>query len=477
MFEKGILDLAKLTGVTESSDNNGDPNNHVPEGKVTIPGGLREQPTKDGITMTSKEYDDALKSFQNSFKEAANVIETLRNVRIADAVTEASSAQEDFVEDALDAAFVESYEAGPMFEAVDRSDKATVKKITKSIRGKVKASVKDENYDFRECKAVARAITSFAAGAIGAGGGTAIGNAATRAMTGLSTPLKAGVASIVGSAAVGGVISVIASFWKERMWQIIGICNIESGNVSTLTKKLNEEFKEDLEGYKILAVKFPAGIIDVFKKKFGWKNHKNTYMLLVDKKLPTELKEMKEIKESVDTDNVCLIGEFDESAESVPASGNGVTTESSSDVNSLYRNYLKEFAESNITGSPLSMDQFIEAYREYAATGDLAEFAEKTCKGKNCNSDDEKCPDCGKKKSECECVNGKKCGKKSCDAKTAKAMYKAYKESAISSGNDPMPYNEFKTTVVDALLPGGDDEITESADIVNNLMMFFDANI
>ena len=84
MFEKGVLDLAKLTESSEFDPKakNGDPDNHVDDPNVSIPGGLKEQPTKDAIVMTTQEYDDARKKLQQSFKECGAMMTMLSSVKV-----------------------------------------------------------------------------------------------------------------------------------------------------------------------------------------------------------------------------------------------------------------------------------------------------------------------------------------------------------------------------------------------------------
>lgn len=84
MFEKGVLDLAALTESSEFDPKakNGDPDNHVDDPNVSIPGGLKEQPTKDAIVMTTKEYDDARKKLQQSFKECGAMMTMLSSVKV-----------------------------------------------------------------------------------------------------------------------------------------------------------------------------------------------------------------------------------------------------------------------------------------------------------------------------------------------------------------------------------------------------------
>lgn len=84
MFEKGVLDLRALSESSEfdTKAKNGDPDNHVDDPNVSIPGGLKEQPTKDAIVMTTKEYDDARAKLKQSFKECGAMMDMLSTVKV-----------------------------------------------------------------------------------------------------------------------------------------------------------------------------------------------------------------------------------------------------------------------------------------------------------------------------------------------------------------------------------------------------------
>ena len=61
--------------------------------------------------------------------------------------------------------------------------------------------------------------------------------------------------------------------------------------VQTCALPIYEKYKDELGEYKIIhATAYPT-IVDAFKSKFNWKNTKNSYFLLVDKKLPKEVKD------------------------------------------------------------------------------------------------------------------------------------------------------------------------------------------
>ena len=303
---------------------------------VSVPGGDGEKPHVKAvsgasvsipgkITLTDSEYNAAIDQLQKSFEsvgisDARDVLDQLRNVNI---VPDPSA----IIESAIDDAFLEALENGPLFEAVDRSDKKEVKKIVADIRRDIKEACDSEGVSFYKPALVARLLTS----------------------------------AIPGVNAMAGAPSSWQQVFSTRLWQVLGICHIESGNVTTLQKSLTEKFKDRLGDYKILLVKTTPGLHDVFKVKFNWKNNKGAYFMLVDKKLDSEIKgiinNMKPEEENKD-----------------------VKTESikeGTEMNDMYTNYLLSFAESGAEGRPLSLTEFSEAVAVYEENGDLDEFLEK----------------------------------------------------------------------------------------------------
>lgn len=230
------------------------------EASISIPGGLSETPsTKPAdaasipvpskITLTSDQYNCALTALKKSFKEGYEIMEMLENANV---VTETiDDIQDEFVENAILTAF----EDGPIFEAVNRHDKHDVKAIVRKIRPEIYSSLKEVKIKCYKPAMVARLFTGV----------------------------------------LGGVGTVFQNIWKNRLWQVLGIILCEDANVNEITDSLTEKFKEDLGEYKILAVKTNRNIIDMFRTKFGWKNNAKAYFILVDKKIPKELKEVEKM--------------------------------------------------------------------------------------------------------------------------------------------------------------------------------------
>lgn len=261
-------------------------------GNVTIPGGtsphpeIDQRPKSSKTEITADVYNNVIGTLQKSFKEMADIVGTLQGAVIVQESTEEriDREQAEYIENAIDQALLEAFENGPIFEAVDRSDKKEVKSIVSKIRGSIASKLKEEDVSYYKPNIVARIIFSMIPAGAELASKAALGKLQPSIGGGVNVNDAAGTAVKAGS-------SPISVFWKERLWQILGVCHLESGNISGVVKMLNEEYKDDLGSYKILAAKTNATIHDLFKTKFGWKNHKNTYFLLVDKKLPAELKE------------------------------------------------------------------------------------------------------------------------------------------------------------------------------------------
>ena len=293
----GFLDLTNL----ENKDSDDILNANINESgdiSIPVPGGLSEKPSgakgdvsipvPSSTTITDKQYKDALTSLQKSFKEACEFMEVLAGATVVHESVE--DQQYAYIENAVAEAILEAYDNGPIFEAVDRSDKNTVKKIVKELRTKLKSALDKDKIDFRNTKA----ITTILANAGLSAGINGIRGAAVGAQLGGAAGAVGGAIGGAIQGAAGGALSASLSFWNTRMWQIVGVMNIEDANVKEVFDDLNEKFKDDLGDYKLLYVKTIGNVFDLFRKKFGWKNHRNTYFVLVDKKVPSEIKKMQE---------------------------------------------------------------------------------------------------------------------------------------------------------------------------------------
>lgn len=290
----GLLNLEGLEGKAEDDILSANINEDV---SVSVPGGLKEEPERNNgkeesipvpasTTLTDKQYKDALSALQKSFKEGYEIMEALANATLIH--EDIDKKQDEFVESAIEQAILEAYENGPIFEAVDRSDKDAVKKIVKNIRSKIKENLDKDKIYYRNVNVIATIIAGAVGGAIGG-----MVNGATTA--GAAGAIISGVGG-----AIGGGAGASLKFWRTRLWQMIGVINIEDANIKTVIDDLNEKFKDELGEYKVLYVRAVPSLADQINNKFGWKNVKETYLLLVDKKLPKEIKDMqKEIDEAI----------------------------------------------------------------------------------------------------------------------------------------------------------------------------------
>lgn len=244
---------------------------------VSIPGGDKETPSAKPAdaasipvpattTLTSDEYNSALSLLKKSFKEGYEVLEILESAQVVHKTTE--EMQEEYNESVIGDAILQAYEDGPMFEKVDQSDKGDIKKIVRKIRPGIEKALKKDNKYFYKPNVVARIIVG-------------------------------GITAPVGGAA--SVASALQQIWTTRLWQVLGICHCEDGNIKDICDNLTKEFAEDLGDYKVLYATCVPTVVDAFKNKFHWKNTRNTYFLLVDKKVPSEVKAaIKEFNSEVD---------------------------------------------------------------------------------------------------------------------------------------------------------------------------------
>lgn len=233
---------------------------------VAVPGGDKETPAAKPsdaaavpvpatVTLTADEYNSAIGALKKSFKEAVDICAILESASVVHKTTE--EMQEEFVEAAIGDAILQSYEDGPLFEKVSRSDKNDVKKIVRKIRSGVARACKNDNVHFYQPNLVARILVG-------------------------------GITSPVGGAS--HLAAGLTQIFSTRLWQVLGICHAEDGNIKTICDNLTQKFADDLGDYKVLYVKAPMTIFDVFKTHFGWKDNRGAFFLLVDTKIPSEIR-------------------------------------------------------------------------------------------------------------------------------------------------------------------------------------------
>lgn len=296
------IDLFDESAKDEKDDDILDANiDEAADVSITVPGGDKETPNAKpydscSIPIPSKkeisvdEYNSALTSLQKSFKEAVGVMEALQQIKVVDKSMEQRQAE--YTEGCIMDALLESYEDGPFFEAVERGDKEKVKGIVKKLRGKIESTLKEDNLTFYKPNAVGRVITTalgggvalFLANTVAAGTVSPAATMLANATINAGKNVASKVAKKSGAAAVDQIFAT-------KLWQILGVVHCSHGQDLDLAKKLTEKFKDELGEYKILTSPASPTIADSFRKAMKLKERNEPYFLLVDKKLPSELKE------------------------------------------------------------------------------------------------------------------------------------------------------------------------------------------
>lgn len=251
------------------------------EPKKPTSGGETGPSIPKGTEITVEDWQASMRALQQSFKEGIELMQMLESCRIVDKTP--GQRQQEYMENAMFEAMFAAYEDGPLFEAVKASDKDDIKKLVRALRPKLKNELKGNGLYFYDAKASTRTLSAALTAAASLGvtaAGYAVGPVAG-ALTG----------AIADSATGSSVASLFQQLWTTRLWQVLGIVHIEEGNITSVMNDLNEKYKDELGEYKIIhATAYPT-IVDAFKSKFNWKNTKNSYFLLVDKKLPKEVKD------------------------------------------------------------------------------------------------------------------------------------------------------------------------------------------
>ena len=239
---------------------------------VSVPGGDKESPSAkpadassvsvpSKVTLTTSEYDNALAALKKSFKEGYEIMEMLEHADVVEKTVEQK--QEEYVESVLSEQLLLAYEDGPVFEAVKREDKDDVKELVRSLRPKIEDALHDAKIKFYKPNLVLRVLTGFIP-------------------SGLTQP---------------NLVSGIHQIWVTRLWQVVGAVCTEPGNIKDVCDSLTKKYESQLGKYKILYVKAVPTVADLFRVKFNWKNDKEVFFILVDKKIPKELSEVEDMVE------------------------------------------------------------------------------------------------------------------------------------------------------------------------------------
>lgn len=315
----GLLDLSILenAGKDEVLDL---PINEEADVSVPVPGGLKEsapgQPADQTIPVPAKKditadaYNTALANLKKSFKEAVEVMELLENVTVVQ--ESAEDRQEAFTENAMDNAFLESLENGPLFEKVDRSDKTDVKAIVRELRPKIKDSEAGKSGKYQPTTGYIRHLQKIIESGVGlmltevgVGAASSVASGVLFAKL-LRTPVTgnlvkqlaksgASIGGVIGGVATGvtTVANVIASFVmriKTHAWQIVGTIYVPEKKMTDIVNALNEEYKDSLGEYKFIAIPTCKVITDGFRAKYKWSENGTVYFIIIDKDTPDDLK-------------------------------------------------------------------------------------------------------------------------------------------------------------------------------------------
>ena len=228
----GIEDDIMDANINEASNENNIQTETIEAAKVSNP---------EKKEISADVYNKAINDLQHTFKEGYEVLGMLKNLTVAP--KSAEERQKEFTENAMAEAMLKSIEDGPMFEAVEASDKNEVKKIVRKIRDKIDDALEDANTSLE-----------------------------FKPATDLMKITK-------------------VSWWDTRLWQVLGVIYCSSADEKEVVDRLNEEFADELgDKYRINTWGYHHkelmryNIFDIFKLKFGWKTQNKMYFLIVDRK-------------------------------------------------------------------------------------------------------------------------------------------------------------------------------------------------
>lgn len=272
---------------------------------VSIPGGDSEKPHASAVpgvkvsipsktTLTAQQYNAALDTLQKSFREAAELVQALKECTIVTESVEDRQAR--FMEDAMNEAALTALEDGPLFEAVKRADKEEVKKICREIRKILDSSEAATKYNYQSQKMVSRDVQSAIEGGVGAIVGGAAGGLIAGSILGLPIKAAEGLGLLYGAAGgagwtLGTAIGAMVRTLLLHSWQVAGSIYVPRKEVDGAFETLNEQCKDSLpDGYKLIPIVTNKLISDGFRAKFKWKEHGTVVLVVIDKEAPEDLK-------------------------------------------------------------------------------------------------------------------------------------------------------------------------------------------
>lgn len=256
---------------TEGTENNieTDP---IESTKVDVPGGDKEEPSKQGIKLDADTYNSALDALQKSFNEGAQIAAMLKNAQITEDSLESKQAQ--FTEAAIEDALLASFENGPMFESVKKADKKEVKDIVTKIRKSIFTYLKEK--DIRSTKPAIIARLLFDLNANFSGTNVKIYNGNTIRYDEFNLA-------------------------NTYLWQVLALVEAENDEIDDIVKDLINKYKEELGEYTIISYQTGLSSTELARlnkmSKDSSKNKKQAFMLFVDKTLPK--KEAKELDKAL----------------------------------------------------------------------------------------------------------------------------------------------------------------------------------
>ena len=180
---------------------------------------------------------------------------------------------EDYYAELVDQIIYDSYLAGPIYEAIRRDDKETIKNITNRIRPQLEEKFQKDSTRF--CKA--HRLQSVMMNSIKTGLGLGM-TVASNGVIGIASS-----AMSVGKSALN-LVKDIKNMISIRAYQLLGICSLEPNEVKQQIQQLNKEYGDKLGQYRIIGIPVMpevAGIINYFKTDPF--DDKTMLMLVVDK--------------------------------------------------------------------------------------------------------------------------------------------------------------------------------------------------
>lgn len=243
-------------------------------------------------------------------------------------------AQDEYTDEMITEALFDSYCDGPIFEAVTKSDKTTIKNITNHVRRPVRNILEDEQVHFCEAKYIfpllmgclEAALTVFRVRALNRGKPSflvdkdAVANLDVDNIANLDianmihftkVPYTGGakvlrIANIIRSGYFAGtrLIGGIRQLFVARSYQTVGLAFFKKRDVNGTMEQLNEQCSDILNGYKLVAVPINKNIASLFQRIKAYKTgtfNFFAYLIIVDKGMPNNIdKEQNDVADAIE---------------------------------------------------------------------------------------------------------------------------------------------------------------------------------